>query len=209
MHVAEGTLSGQVIIAGAVLAAAGVAMGLRKLDYERIPQVAVLSSTFFVASLVHVPIGPSSAHLILNGLAGVLLGWAAFPALLVALFLQAILFGFGGITALGVNTMIMALPGVVCFYLFNRLIRATSLRGAFIFGFITGVLGIALGALLLALALLWSSGDFLNVVRLVILAHIPVMIIEGLITGAIMVFLRKVRPEALAPLTAGRETGYA
>jgi cobalt/nickel transport system permease protein len=201
MHVAEGTLSGQVIIAGAVLAAAGVAIGLRKLDYDRIPQVAVLSSTFFVASLVHVPVGPTSAHLILNGLTGVLLGWAAFPALLVALFLQVILFGFGGITALGVNTMIMALPGVVCYYLFNRPIRVVGLRGVFALGFVTGVLGIALGALLLGTALLWSSGDFLNVVRLVILSHIPVMIIEGIITGAIMVFLRKVRPEALAPLT--------
>jgi len=204
MHIAEGTLSGQVIIAGAVLAAAGVAVGLRKMDYDRIPQVAVLSSAFFVASLVHVPVGPTSAHLILNGLTGVLLGWAAFPALLVALFLQAILFGFGGITALGVNTMIMAFPGVVCFYLFNRPIRAVSLRGAFALGFVTGVLGVALGALLLGTALLWSSGDFLNVVRLVILSHIPVMAIEGIITGAIMVFLRKVRPEVLeAPLTHG------
>jgi cobalt/nickel transport system permease protein len=38
-----------------------------------------------VASLIHVPIGPSNAHLILNGLVGLLLGWGAFPAILVAL----------------------------------------------------------------------------------------------------------------------------
>ena len=45
----------------------------------------------FVASLVHVPVGPSSMHLVLNGLLGLLLGWAAFPAILVGLLLQAVL----------------------------------------------------------------------------------------------------------------------
>lgn len=201
MHVAEGALSGQVIVAGAVLAAAGVAVGLKKMDYERIPQVAVLSAAFFVASLIHVPIGPTSAHLILNGLTGVILGWAAFPALLVALFLQAILFGFGGVTALGVNTLIMAFPGVVCYYLFNKPIRTGKNGTVFVIGFITGALGIVLGAIILGLALLASTGEFLGVVKMVFIAHIPVMVIEGFVTGAIVTFLRKVRPELLqAPM---------
>jgi cobalt/nickel transport system permease protein len=43
----------------------------------------VLSATFFVASLIHVPVGPSSVHLIMSGLAGLVLGWTAFPALFV------------------------------------------------------------------------------------------------------------------------------
>mgnify|MGYP000653403121 CR=1 FL=1 len=54
---------------------AGTAAGLRKLDYDRMPQVAVLSAGFFVASLVHVPIGPTNVHLVLNGLVGLFLGW--------------------------------------------------------------------------------------------------------------------------------------
>jgi len=212
MHVAEGVLSGQVLAAGAALAGAGVAIGLRKMDYERIPQVAVLSAVFFVASLVHVPLGPSSAHLILSGLSGVILGWAAFPAVLVGLFLQAILFGFGGITALGVNTLIMAFPGVVCYYLFNRPIREGKVGSAFVLGVATGIFSITLGSIILGGSLLATSGGFLTVVKLVIIAHIPVMIIEGLITGAIVVFLRKVRPELLeAPVKAAdrRETAYA
>ena len=114
MHISEGVLSGPVLISGGALAAAGTAIGLKKLDYDRIAQAAILSAAFFVASLIHVPIGPANAHLILNGLVGLLLGWAAFPAILVALVLQAMLFQFGGITALGVNTMIMA------FYTKNR-----------------------------------------------------------------------------------------
>ena len=68
-------------------------------------QVGILSSAFFMASLIHVPIGPSSVHLLLNGIVGLLLGWGAFPAILVGLALQAMFFQFGGITVLGVNTL--------------------------------------------------------------------------------------------------------
>ncbi len=123
MHISEGVLSAPVLITGAALAAAGISVGLKKMDYEKIPQVAVLSSAFFVASLIHVPIGPSSVHLILNGINGLLLGWLCSPSILVALALQAILFQFGGITILGVNTVTMALPGLICYYLFSRLVN--------------------------------------------------------------------------------------
>ncbi len=112
MHISEGILSGPVLISGATLAAAGTAVGLKKLDYDRIAQSGILAASFFVAALIHVPVGPSSVHLILNGIVGLLLGWAAFPIILVALLLQAVLFQFGGITTLGVNTVIMALPAV-------------------------------------------------------------------------------------------------
>ncbi|MCV6597055.1 MAG: cobalt transporter CbiM, partial [Mangrovicoccus sp.] len=103
MHIVDGALSNPVVIGGAIAAAGGIAMGLRSLDLDRIPTAGVLSAAFFVASLIHVPIGPSSVHLILNGLAGLLLGWAAFPALFVGLLLQAVFFGFGGLTVLGIN----------------------------------------------------------------------------------------------------------
>ena len=63
MHISEGVLSAPVLITGAGLAAAGTAIGLKKLDYERIPQVAVLSSAFFIASLVHVVEGTSGGRI--------------------------------------------------------------------------------------------------------------------------------------------------
>ena len=62
MHISEGVLSGNVLLAGGALAAAGTAIGLKKLDYEQIARVGILSAAFFVASLVHVPIGPSNVH---------------------------------------------------------------------------------------------------------------------------------------------------
>ena len=89
MHISEGVLSAPVLVSGGALAAAGTAIGLKKIDYDHLARVGILSATFFVASLVHVPIGPSSVHLIMNGIVGLLLGWAAFPAILVALLLQS------------------------------------------------------------------------------------------------------------------------
>jgi cobalt/nickel transport system permease protein len=196
MHISEGVLSGPVLISGGALAAAGTAIGLKKLDYDRIAQAGILSSAFFVASLIHVPVGPSNIHLILNGLVGLLLGWAAFPAILVALVLQAMLFQFGGITALGVNALIMALPAVFCYWLFSRLLHkrsAIALSAAFACGF----LSVFLGAIILGLALMFTEENFFEVAAIVIVAHIPVMVIEGIVTAICVAFLKKVQPAML------------
>ena len=89
MHISEGVLSGPVLISGAALAAAGTAIGLKRLDYDRIAHAGVLSAAFFVASFIHVNIGPSSVHLILNGLVGMVLGPAAFVSVFVGLTLRS------------------------------------------------------------------------------------------------------------------------
>jgi cobalt/nickel transport system permease protein len=196
LHISEGVLSGPVLISGAALAAAGTAIGLKKLDYDRIAQAGILSAAFFVASLIHFPIGPSNAHLILNGLVGLLLGWAAFPAILVALVLQAMLFQFGGITALGVNTMIMALPAVLCYGIFSPFLHkkpALASSAAFACGF----LSIFLSAIILGLALVFTEENFFEVSAIVVVAHVPVMIIEGMVTALCVAFLKKVQPTML------------
>lgn len=197
MHISEGVLSAPVLITGAVLSAGGVAVGLRKMSYDKIPQVAVLSSAFFVASLIHVPIGPSSVHLVLNGLVGVLLGWMAFPSILVALALQALLFQFGGFTSLGVNTFNMAAPAVIAYYLFNFPIRKANHFTIMLAGFGAGAIGVGLGALLVAIALVTTGESFLNVAKILVVAHLPVMVIEGIVTSFCVVFLKKVKPEIL------------
>lgn len=197
MHISEGVLSAPVLIAGAALAGAGVAVGLRKMDYDSLPQVAVLASVFFVASLIHVPIGPSAAHLVLNGLCGLLLGWQAFPAILVGLTLQAVLFQFGGLTGLGVNTFNMAFPAVLLGLACKRFVTSSSpvVRGCA--EFVTGAGAILMSGLLVALSLVATGDSFWAAARLIVLAHVPVMIIEGIITIFIVEFVRRVRPEML------------
>ena len=94
MHISEGILSAPILAGGAVLTTVGTAIGLKKMDYDRIMSVSLLSATFFVASLIHVPLGPGSVHLLLGGLLGLILGWGAFPAIVVALALQALFFQY-------------------------------------------------------------------------------------------------------------------
>ncbi|SIO29498.1 cobalt transporter CbiM [Halodesulfovibrio marinisediminis] len=194
MHIAEGVLPPVILASSAALTAAGVCIGLKKLNYDRIMTTAILSAAFFVASLIHIPIGPVSGHLILNGLLGLMLGWVAFPAILVALTLQAILFQFGGLTTLGVNTLNMALSPVICFYVFRPMLsRGTfSLRMA---AFLCGMSAVALSAVLTSGTLALGGDNFLNSAKILLLSSVPVMIIEGLITAIVVGFLAKVAPQ--------------
>ncbi len=196
MHISEGVLSGPVFLTGGALAAVGTAVGLKKMDYDRIAQVGILASAFFVASLVHVNIGPSSVHLILNGIVGLMLGWAAFPAILVALTLQAVFFQYGGITALGINTLIMAFPAVVCFYLFGPLIKKKHFI-AMAASFACGFFSVLFSAVMLGGALIFTQENLQEVSFLVVMANLPVMIIDGIITAFCVAFLKKVHPEIL------------
>ena len=205
MHISEGVLAAPIWASGAGLSAVGVALGLRRMDYESIPRVAVLSAVFFVASLIHVPIGPSAAHLVLNGLCGILLGWAAFPAILVGLSLQAVMFQYGGLTTLGINTLIMAGPAVLAYYACRRALNNNNsvIRG--IAEFAAGAGAILMSGLLVAVCLALTGDSFKPVAKLIVLVHTPVMILEGLIAVFIIEFLRRVKPELLPPeMSPGR-----
>jgi len=194
MHVSEGVLSAPVLLGAAIPAAAGVAYGLKRLDAERLVQAGVMSAAFFVASLVHFPFGPGSVHLLLGGLLGAFLGWGAFPAIAVALLLQALLFQFGGLTTLGVNCLIMALPAVLCGTLVRRSLQGPGLGWR---AFACGALSVALSAALFCLALLLSSRAFGGAALAVLAANLPVMLIEGLATAACVRFFQRVQPELL------------
>ena len=198
MHIAEGVLSPAILGVGAVLTLTGTALGLRKLEYDRLAAVGILSAAFFVASLIHVPVGLSSAHLIMNGLAGVLLGWAAFPSILVALLLQALLFQFGGITVLGGNAFTMGFAAVASWYVFRAVCRlCPGMAGVRAGAFMGGALGVALAAVLTALALAFTDEGFWLAARLLLLAHLPIMLVEGLVTMFTVSFIMRVRPELL------------
>lgn len=197
-HIPDGVLSSPVLVAGAVISLAGVTLGLRGLDPVRAPRVAVLSAVLFVASLVHFPAGLASVHLLLNGLAGIVLGWAVFPAMLIALLLQAVLFGFGGLVVLGVNTMDMAVPAVLAGLLFRGLWRKGTSRRAAIAGGIAGGGAVLLTVVMVASVLAASGREFAVAAKLVVMTHIPVMVVEAVFTAAAISLLARVKPEMLA-----------
>lgn len=197
MHISEGVLSAPVLVGCGAVAAGCVGIGLAKMREEDVVKTAVLTSALFVATLIRVPVGPSAVHLILNGLAGLILGWQVFPAFAVALLLQATLFGFGGISTLGVNVLILGAPGIVCYHLFITAARGVPQRFVFWIGAAAGALAIGIGGLMLAAALITTGEEFKVVAGVVLVAHLPVLVVEGLVTGVALSFLRKVRPETL------------
>lgn len=195
MHIVDGALSDAVVIGGAIVAVAGIAYGLKRMDLDRIPQMGILSAAFFIASLIHVPVGPTSLHLILNGLIGLALGWTAFPALFVALLLQAIFFGYGGLIVLGVNTLNIALPGVIVWMLLNKQIITSPPKQVMIWGGIAGAVSIALTAIMVSLSLALSGEAFFPAAKLALLSHIPIIVVEALVTAAAVSLLSKVKPD--------------
>lgn len=196
-HIPDGVLGAPVLVTGAAVSAGLLAVGLRRLDYEALPQAAVLSAAFFVSSLMSVPLGPSSVHLLLNGLMGVLLGWTAVPALFVALVLQAAFFGYGGVLVLGVNTMNMALPALVCAVALRPLLARAGRRGILFVGAAAGALGVLLTAALVAMGLGLSGEPFLPAAKAVLLLYVPLALLEALVTATVLSFLRRVAPEVL------------
>ncbi|HMO50351.1 MAG TPA: cobalt transporter CbiM [Kiritimatiellia bacterium] len=197
MHLADGVISLPVWITGTSLAVGGIAIGLRRLTPEDIPKTALMTTALFIAALIHIPIGPTQWHLVLNGLAGLLLGSLIFPAMLIALALQAVMFGFGGLYTLGVNTAIMALPGWIAHSLLHRKLRGACTSGTqtFIYGAAAGMLGIG-GATALMVAALRGSGEKYESVAVVIAtANLPLLVMEALVTGAVIRFLARVKPE--------------
>jgi cobalt/nickel transport system permease protein len=207
MHIYEGVLSvsqhGQeILLVGAAMAAAGTVIGLKKLAPERLPRAAVLSATFFVVSLIHVPLWPSSVHLLLTGLMGVMLGWTVFPVVLVALVLQAMLFSYGGLTTLGLNTFVMAAPAVICHYSFRRAVASEHEGVALCGGFASGSAAILMSAILVAVSLSLSGrSEFDSLAKIFAILQLPLAVIEGMVTASVVALVRKVRPELIdAPI---------
>jgi len=133
MHIPDGYLSPQTcgvmyaVMAPLWYAASRVAK--RSLKAKQVPYLALSAAFVFVIMMFNVPVpGGTTGHAVGGTLAAVLLGpWAAMIALTVALVVQALLFGDGGILAVGANCFNLAfvLP-FVGYYLY----RAIAMRSA-------------------------------------------------------------------------------
>ncbi len=200
-HIPDGVLSLPVLAGGAALAAGALGLALRRLDDEALPRTAVISAMFFVASLVTIPVGPTSVHLLLSGLMGLVLGWAAVPAVMVALILQSVFFGVGGVAALGVNTVNIALPGVIWAALLAPVLRRARRPSSLaLIGGAVALLSVATTAVGVMLVLAASDPAYLASAPLVLATYLPLGFAEAVVTGFATAFLARVRPDVLRPL---------
>lgn len=198
MHLSEGVLHSSTLLIGAVGAVLGLTIGLKKMTGDKLTLTALFSAAFFVASTIHIPVGIGSVHLILNGIAGLFLGWRVFPAFLIALTLQALMFSFGGLAVLGVNLCIMALPAVVVRLCVFPWLKANFCRERLIVsGILSGVIGVG-GAALLASSVLAFDGSnqYHGLISLLLVSHLPVFVVDSLISVGVLLTLAKMLPSA-------------
>lgn len=212
MHIPDGILPASVLVGGYAVAGAATWYSLRRIRGQGgdpragIPKAALFTAVFFVATLIHVPVPPTSVHFILNGLLGVVLGFYALPAILIGLFFQAVMFGHGGLTTLGVNAAMMGVPALLAYGMFRlRTLPALGSRlWTGVFGFLAGFLGLAITAGLLFIILITTIPASLDAateraaISALAIAHVPLAVIEGAFTAMVVLFLARVEPRMLS-----------
>ncbi|MGB7443324.1 MAG: cobalt transporter CbiM [Coleofasciculaceae cyanobacterium] len=210
MHIPDGILPAQICIAGYAATGGLTWYSLRQINrdqnpQENIPKASLLSAAFFVASWIHIPIPPTSVHLILNGLLGTVLGYYAFPAILIGLFFQAVMFQHGGLSTLGVNAMLFGFPAILAYHLFQlrQVVAKKNPLVTGIFAFLGGAGGLAISTLIFFALVITNIPANIDVqsektaIYGLVFAHIPLILIEGAFTAAVVIFLQRVKPELL------------
>ncbi|NJR58490.1 MAG: cobalt transporter CbiM [Cyanobacteria bacterium CRU_2_1] len=212
MHIPDGILPAQACIGGYAIATPVTWYCLRQINRQKdptaqIPKASLLTAAFFVASSIHIPIPPASVHLVFNGVLGAMLGYYAFPAILIGLFFQAIIIGHGGLTTIGVNAVMMGVPALLAYHVFQlryHVRRGRSDRWTTgIFAFLAGAVGIGVAALIFFALIITTIPSGFNAtteqaaIYGLTLAHIPLMLIEGTFTVMLALFLQRVKPELL------------
>lgn len=186
MHISEGVLGSKELVAGAIIGVALLVYAYKKTDFEQLQKVAFFSALFFLFSFIHIPLGPTSIHLSGIGVVGLMLGFGSPLAIFVALVLQALLFGYGGVSVLGVNLVIMALPAIIVYTMFRN-----ATKHLYLVYFSVGFTGVFLASILLCVTL-WINGEaFRHIARLIFVANLPLAIIEGVVTLFLLKFLSK------------------
>lgn len=194
-----------------VAAVALTALSLHKIKQEKdpralVPKASLLTAAFFVASSIRIPLPPpfTNAHLILVGMMGALLGWLAYPAIVVGLILQALVFGHGGITTIGVNSLIMGVPALLVHFLFQQFNSHTKKpKQLRTISAISGFVGVAVavsifyGIVIGTIPAEINATAERNATTILALSHFPIALIEAAFMAFVIPYLGKVRPQIL------------
>ncbi len=222
MHMADALLSPGTgllmwLASGTTLAVAARRVAQRA-DDSLVPLMGMLGAFVFAAQMINfsIPGTGSSGHLGGALLLSILLGpHAAFVVVASVLTVQALFFADGGLLALGANLFNLGvLPCYLAYPLIYRPLagKSPSPRRAAIATLAAAVAGLQLGALAVVLQTVASGISSLPTavfLGLMLPIHLAIGLVEGLATAALMLFLRRARPELLlgaARAPAGRRT---
>jgi cobalt/nickel transport system permease protein len=207
VHIPDGFVSTPVAVAGAAVAVVGLTICVRRAGQDgterQLPLAGLVAAFFLVvgAPIIPVAVG-TSGHLLGGTLAVALLGpWLGPVVITVVTVAQALFLGDGGVSALGVNVVNLALmPAAVGYPLLLGLRRVLPRRPAGI----TVAAGVAAGVSVLAAAMLFTVeyalggavGVPLHIVAgSVIGVYALVAVFEGLVTAVVVRSLLALRAD--------------
>ena len=201
------------IVAAAVLVLLA-AWAAKAVGTQKLPLMGVMGAFVFAAQMINFPIAPGvSGHLSGGVLLAILLGpSAAIVTMAAILIIQCLLFQDGGLLALGCNIINMGVvPCLLGWWIYRAVAGRGRRWGLFLGACVACVLGVTAGAALVPLQA-YVSGVLQIPLRhfLVVMVayHLGIGFVEGLITLAVVAYLRRVRPASVsaeaAPVRAGR-----
>lgn len=217
MHIPDGYLSPQTYIPlyGVFVSFTAVAVKQvkKEVSVRNIPYLGMAAAFSFIIMMFNLPIpGGTTGHAVGSAVIAIIFGpWAAMIAVSVALIIQALIFGDGGITALGANCFNMAVfMPFVAYYTFKLFCNNSSRKGRVAFSaFISGYLGLVMAAIITAVEFgiqpliasdaegkaLYCPYDLSIAIPAMAIEHLLLFgIIEGIITLLIVNYFFKTEP---------------
>lgn len=207
MHIPDGLMSPEVLVIGWIGGLIFVGLSLRKIsgriDDKTIPFMAVLGAGIFVAQMINFPVGGgTTGHLLGAALATVLLGpWGAVLVLTVILIIQSLVFGDGGLTALGLNVLNMAVIAPIVAWLTLRGLSDHKKIGIPLAAWSSVFVAAVACAAQLSLSYALTGGAY-GIEAMIAFPtmmgyHLVIGVGEAIITGGVVAYLAKVAPETL------------
>ncbi|GAB4423740.1 MAG: cobalt transporter CbiM [Thermodesulfovibrionales bacterium] len=226
MHIPDGYLSPQTYVPLYGVSAAFWTIAFKKLKKElsvkHIPYLAMAAAFSFLVMMFNIPIpGGTTGHAVGAGIIAILLGpWTAVIAVSVVLIIQAIVFGDGGITAIGANCFNMAVVMPFVSYWVFKVVRGNSEGGMRLYtaAFLSGWLGLSIAALITAVEFgiqpmiamspdgrpLYAPYPLSVAIPAMALEHLLLFgIIEGVVTAALLKYFFKHEPDLIYALQGG------
>ncbi|MGB9801748.1 MAG: cobalt transporter CbiM [Arcobacter sp.] len=195
MHIADGVLTLESTVVVSAISLVCLYISIKSIKDEKITLAAAMSAMFFIATFIHIPLGVTQIHLVLIGVIGILIGWMSFISIFIALVLQALLLGYGGVVSLGVNLFVMGMPAIIVYYLYNM--EITNKLNEKVKFFLVGFLGTFFATLFLAIILLFSKPEYEYASYTIFIVDSGAMLIEGIISMFLLQFIKKTYPKIL------------
>lgn len=219
MHIPDGYLSPQTYVPLYGTSFIFWSIALRKmkkdLTLSHIPYLAMASVFSFLIMMFNIPVpGGTSGHAVGSGIIAILLGpWTAVIAVSVTLIIQAMIFGDGGITAIGANCFNMAVIMPFVSYGVFRFIRGGVIKGKrlSIAAFLSGYAGLSAAALMTSIELgiqpmiaigidgrpLYAPYPLSVTLPAMIFGHLFISVFEGVVTLLLLRYFVRHEPDLI------------